>query len=56
MPFALAGLLIGAIWGARRARKRGGQRADVIQWAIVHGLILAMAGLFAALIIVRVAG
>lgn len=56
MPFALTGLLIGAIWGAWRARKRGGNTADLVQWAVAHGIVLAMLGLFAALAIARLAG
>lgn len=55
MPLALAGVLIGAIWGARRARRRGGTRADLIQWALVHALALGVLGLFVALTIYRMA-
>jgi hypothetical protein len=53
MIYPLAGLVLGAIAGAIRARARGGKTADMVQWAIVHGLILGLAGLFAAIILSR---
>jgi hypothetical protein len=53
MIYPLAGLLLGAIIGAVRARGRGGKVADMVQWAIVHALILGLAGLFAAIILTR---
>ena len=55
MIYPLAGLVLGAIAGALRARARGGKPADMVQWAIVHGLILGLAGLFAAIILTRAA-
>lgn len=56
MPLALTGFILGALWGAWRARNRRGKTADMVQWALVHGLILAMLGLLAAILIVRMAG
>lgn len=53
MIYPLAGLVIGAVTGALRARARGGRTADMVQWAIVHALILGLAGLFAAIILTR---
>jgi cation transporter-like permease len=53
MIYPLAGLLIGAIAGALRARARGGKAADMVQWAIVHALILGLAGLMAAILLTR---
>jgi hypothetical protein len=53
MIYPLAGLVLGAIVGALRARARGGKPADMVQWAIVHALILGLAGLFAAVILTR---
>lgn len=53
MILALAGLVLGAAFGAIRARARGGNAADIAQYAVVHGLILAVAGLFVAIFLVR---
>jgi hypothetical protein len=53
MIYPLAGLILGAIIGAWRARARGGKPADMVQWALVHGLILGLAGLFAAILLTR---
>jgi cation transporter-like permease len=55
MIYPLSGLVLGAIVGAFRARSRGGKPADMVQWAIVHALILGLAGLFAAVILTRAA-
>lgn len=30
--------IVGAIWGARVAKKRGGNRADMAQYAVGYGL------------------
>lgn len=51
--FALAGLIIGAIFGALRARRRGGNRLDMFQYAAVHAILFALAGLFLTLIVHR---
>jgi cation transporter-like permease len=53
MIYPLAGLVLGVIAGALRARARGGKPADMVQWAIVHGLILGLAGLFLAVFLTR---
>lgn len=53
MILALAGLALGAILGAVRARARGGNAADIAQYAAVHGLLLAMVGMFVAIALVR---
>ncbi len=55
MIFPVAGLILGAITGAVRARARGGKAADMVQWGIVHGLILGLAGLFVAIVLTRAA-
>ncbi|MCC5973507.1 MAG: hypothetical protein JJT81_05600 [Rubellimicrobium sp.] len=46
MIFPLAGLVMGALTGGMRAKRRGGTRADIAQWAAVHGIIFGLAGLF----------
>lgn len=53
MILALSGLVLGAALGAVRARARGGDAADIAQYAAVHGLILALVGLFVAIFLVR---
>ncbi|SLN12940.1 hypothetical protein PSA7680_00224 [Pseudoruegeria aquimaris] len=49
----IAGLVLGAALGALRAKKRGGNGKDMAQWAFVHALIFATAGLFITLFIHR---
>ncbi len=56
MIYPLAGLALGAALGAWRARARGGNRLDMLQWAAVGGLIGAVIGMFALVLIVRSAG
>ncbi|MEI4470398.1 hypothetical protein [Frigidibacter sp. MR17.24] len=50
---SIAGLVIGAIWGGLRARARGGSGFDIAQYAAVHGLGLAILGLFVSIVILR---
>ncbi|MEM7190196.1 MAG: apolipoprotein acyltransferase [Pseudomonadota bacterium] len=45
--------LTGAIWGGRTAKKRGGTRADVAQYAAGYGIAFALAGLVITLLIDR---
>ncbi|MBS3978565.1 MAG: hypothetical protein KGZ77_02045 [Rhodobacteraceae bacterium] len=44
--FVIGGFLLGALTGGYRARARGGKLADMVQYALVHGLIFAILGLF----------
>lgn len=44
--FVIGGFLLGAFAGGYRAKARGGKTADMLQYAFVHGLILAILGLF----------
>lgn len=53
MIYPLAGLLIGAVLGALNARRRGGKRLDLLQWAAVGGIIGGIVGLFAMILIDR---
>lgn len=46
MIFPLAGVLIGTVLGGLRARANKGSVADIIQWALVHGMIGGVLGLF----------
>jgi len=49
----IAGAVIGAIIGYRQAASRGGNAMDRAQYAAVHGIALALLGLFITLIIDR---
>ncbi len=52
----IAGFVIGVLLGLRAARKRGGNRLDMLQYGAVHGLIFALLGLFLAILIDRLTG
>ncbi|WP_417249068.1 apolipoprotein acyltransferase [Celeribacter sp.] len=45
--------ILGALWGWRVATKRGGTRADKLQYAIVYMLVFAIVGLFAGVLVDR---
>lgn len=49
----IAGLVLGAILGARTALKRGGKRLDALQYAAGYGIAFALLGLFVTLFIDR---
>ena len=49
----LAGLLIGAVLGARIARKRGGTRLDMAQYAAACAIAGTLLGLIASIIVER---
>ncbi|MGY6411165.1 MAG: hypothetical protein ACXIUV_09105 [Alkalilacustris sp.] len=49
----LAGLVLGAVWGGWSARKRGGNRLDIAQYAAVGGIAGGIVGLFAAIALER---
>ncbi len=49
----LAGLVAGAVWGGLTARRRGGNRLDIAQYAAVGGIAGGLLGLFAAIAIER---
>lgn len=53
MIYPLAGILIGAIIGALRAKMRGGKMLDILQWAAVFGIIFGLVGLFLLIFIER---
>ena len=56
MPFALSGLVLGACLGAFVAWRRKGKLADILQYAAVYAILLALVGLVLALVIFRIAG
>ncbi len=53
MIFPFGGLFLGAIFGAFRARSRGGKVLDMLQWGAVFALIFGLIGLFALIMIER---
>jgi len=53
--FVLAGIFIGAAFGAITARKRGGDRADMAQYGAGYGIALGLVGLIVTVIIHRAA-
>ena len=42
----LAGLLIGAIYGAFSAKRRGGRGLDMLQYGAAYAILLGLIGLF----------
>jgi hypothetical protein len=49
----LGGLVMGALFGAWRARARQGNRLDIAQYAAVHAIAFALVGLFATIALER---
>ena len=49
----IAALILGALWGDLRARRRNGNGKDRLQYAAVHGIAFAIVGLFATILIDR---
>ncbi|MFQ6552427.1 hypothetical protein AAD018_008785 [Aestuariibius insulae] len=53
MIFPLTGLVLGALIGGAVAARRGGKRADIIQYACVYAIIIGLVGLFVLIIVER---
>ncbi len=51
--FVIAGLVLGALYGGWSARRRGGRRADIAQYATVYAIFFALIGLFVTLFLDR---
>ncbi|MBJ3761769.1 hypothetical protein ILP92_03275 [Maribius pontilimi] len=49
----LAGIALGIAWGITTARKRGGNRKDMAQYAAGAGIAGALLGLIATLVVER---
>lgn len=49
----VAGLLLGALWGAWLARSRKGSRLDMAQYAGAFAIAFGILGLFATLVLDR---
>ena len=45
--------LIGAIWGGWMAKRRGGNRKDIAQYAVVMAVALTLAAMIIQVILVR---
>jgi hypothetical protein len=55
MPIVFIALVLGALLGVVRARKRGGNGFDQAQYAAVHAILFGLAGLFITIFILRAA-
>ena len=55
MIYPLAGLILGALFGALQAKRRGGKTLDLLQWGAVLAMIGGLIGLFIAIFITRAA-
>jgi len=53
MIYPLAGIFIGAMLGAFKAKNKGGKPADMAQWGAVFAMIFGIVGLFIAVFITR---
>ncbi|MEL6599092.1 MAG: hypothetical protein AAGK98_01750 [Pseudomonadota bacterium] len=51
IPYLLVAAVIGGALGARNAKKRGGNTADMVQYAIGFGIAFTLAMLFGLLIL-----
>ncbi len=43
-------MILGAVVGWMRAARRGGSRADKVQYALAHAIFFAILGLFATIL------
>lgn len=55
MIYPLIGILLGAIFGAFRAKSRGGKMLDLLQWGAAFALLFGLIGLFVLVFMVRAA-
>jgi cytochrome c biogenesis protein CcdA len=49
----LAGLVFGSLFGAGLAKKRGGKKLDMLQYAAGFGICFMLVGLFATIFLER---
>ncbi|WP_173861058.1 hypothetical protein [Tabrizicola sp. TH137] len=49
----IAGFVLGAVYGVRKARKAGGKRLDLLQYGAGFGIAFSLLGLFATLLLDR---
>jgi uncharacterized membrane protein len=48
-----AGMVFGALFGALQARRRKGNRLDMVQYAAAYGIVFGLVGFFATVVIAR---
>lgn len=53
--FVVVGALLGALTGALIAHRRKGRWLDILQYAVVYTMVFAVLGLFATIIVHRLA-
>ena len=53
MIYPLSGLLFGALFGAFRAKVRGGKLKDLLQWGAAFAIMFGLIGLFVLIFIER---
>ncbi len=53
MIYPLCGLLFGALFGAFRAKARGGKLQDLLQWGAAFAVMFGLIGLFVLIFIER---
>ena len=46
-------MILGAVWGAWTARKRGGRRLDMVQYGAVYAIGLGLVAVLASILIDR---
>ena len=49
----VAAFILGALLGWQRARRRGGDRLDQLQYAAVHGIVLSLAAVILMVLLGR---
>jgi prolipoprotein diacylglyceryltransferase len=49
----IAGFILGAFWGWRRATARDGNRFDHIQYALAYSIAFALVGMFLTIAVER---
>lgn len=49
----IAAVLVGGGWGAMLARRRGGARLDIAQYAAVYAILFGVLGMFATILLER---
>lgn len=47
------GFILGALWGGYVAHRRGGNKLDMVQYALVHGIILGLAATLLSVLALR---
>ena len=50
---SLIAFMLGALWGVFVAKRRGGGAMDILLYAAVHGIILALLALFLTVFALR---